>query len=137
MQELARPVSVRGARHNSMSGIWFFLTYQLPQQTPWTTAEVRELIYREFGIEYSPNQVIRILRQRVGMPFNKPFPRDYRRPSDAEERLKASLHLALILLNRKGIPKDALALGFRDEASPQNRAHTVRVGCGFNLMLSG
>lgn len=105
----------------------FFLTYRLHQQITWTTAEVRELIYRDFGIEYSPNQVIRILRQRVGMHFNKPFPRDYRRPSDAEERLKASRHQAFMLLKEKGIHKDDLALGFLDEASPQNRANTVRV----------
>ena len=36
-----------------------FLTYLLKQQATWTTAEVRELIQREFGIEYSPDQVIR------------------------------------------------------------------------------
>ena len=61
------------------------------------------------------------------MHFNKPFPRDYRRPSDAEERLKASLHQAFMLLKGKGIHKDDIALGFLDEASPQNRANTVRV----------
>ena len=104
-----------------------FLRYRLHQQTTWTTAEVRELIWRELGIAYSPNQVIRILRQRVGMHFNKPFPRDYRRPPDAEERLKARLHQAFRALKEKGIYKDDLALGFLDETSPQNRANTVRV----------
>src|SRR5512135_1542446 len=104
-----------------------FLNSLLHQKTTSTTAEVRGLIQRELGIEYSPNQVIRILRQRVGMHFNKPFPRDYRRPPDAEERLKASLHQAFMLLKAKGIYKDDLALGFLDETSPQNRANTVRV----------
>ena len=104
-----------------------FLTDLLHQKTTWTTAEVRELIQREFGIEYSPNQVIRILRERVGMHFNKPFPRDYRRPPDAEERLKASLHQVFMILKEKGINKDDIALGFIDEASPQQRANTVRV----------
>lgn len=88
---------------------------------------MRELIWRELGLAYSPNQVIRILRQRVGMHFNKPFPRDYRRPPDAEERLKARLHQAFRALKEKGIYKDDLALGFLDETSPQNRANTVRV----------
>ncbi len=55
-------------------------------------AAVRELIQREFDMEYSPAQVIRILRVRLGMHFSKPLPRDYRRPPDAEERLKAALH---------------------------------------------
>jgi transposase len=42
-----------------------FLNYLLHQQAPWTTAEVKELIQREFGIEYSSAQVIRILRERL------------------------------------------------------------------------
>ncbi|HJW30201.1 MAG TPA: IS630 family transposase [Saprospiraceae bacterium] len=104
-----------------------FLSYLLHQKTTWTTAEVRALIQRELGIEYSPAQVTRILRERLGMHFSKPFPRDYRRPPDAEERLKASLHQAFMILKQKEIHKDDLALGFLDETSPQNRANTVRV----------
>ena len=104
-----------------------FLNYLLHQQTTWTTVEVKELIQKEFGIEYSSTQVIRILRERLGMHFSKPFPRDYRRPPDAEERLKASLHQAFRVLKEKGIHKNDLALGFLDETSPQNRANTVRV----------
>jgi len=104
-----------------------FLNYLLHQQTTWTTAEVTELIEKEFGIEYSSTQVIRILRERLDMHFSKPFPRDYRRPPDAEERLKASLHQAFMVLKEKGIHKDDFALGFLDETSPQNRANTVRV----------
>ena len=104
-----------------------FLNYLLHQQATWTTAEVRELIQREFGIEYSPAQVIRILRERLGMHFSKPFPRDSRRPPDAEQRLKASLHQVVKGLAERHIHKDDIALGFLDEASPQNRANTVRV----------
>jgi transposase len=104
-----------------------FLTYLLKQQATWTTAEVRELIQREFGIEYSPDQVIRILRERVGMHFSKPFPRDYRRPPDAEEQLKGKLHQVFTTLHEQEIGKDDIVLGFLDEASPQNRANTVRV----------
>jgi len=104
-----------------------FLTYLLHQQATWTTAEVRKLIQQEFGMEYSLDQVIRILRERVKMHFSKPFPRDSRRPADAEARLKASLHQVFMLLKEKGISKDDIALGFIDEASPQNRANTVRV----------
>ena len=103
------------------------LKHLLHQQPTWTTAEVRELIAREFGLTYSPAQVVRILRQRVGMHFSKPFPRDYRRPADAEARLQASLHEVFMTLKDKGISKQDIALGFIDEASPQNRANTVRV----------
>jgi transposase len=104
-----------------------FLNYLLHQQATWTTIEVKELIQKEFGIEYSSAQVIRILRERLEMHFSKPFPRDYRRPPDAEERLKASLHQVFNSLKEKEISKDDIALGFLDEASPQNRANTVRV----------
>jgi transposase len=104
-----------------------FLNYLLSQHATWTTAEVQTLIQREFGIEYSSAQVIRILRERLDMHFSKPFPRDYRRPPDAEERLKASLHQVFNSLKGKEISKDDIALGFLDEASPQNRANTVRV----------
>jgi len=104
-----------------------FLTYLLHRQATWTTAEVQELIQRYFDIEYSPNQVIRILRNRVGMYFNKPFPHDDRRPTDAEARLKASLHQVFNTLKEKGIPKEDIAIGLLDEASPQNRANTVRL----------
>ena len=104
-----------------------FLHYLLHQKTTWTTAEARDLIQRELGIEYSPAQVIRILRERLGMHFSKPFARDYRRPPDAEARLKADLHHIFMILKEKQMTKDDIVLGFLDEASPQNRANTVRV----------
>ncbi len=105
--------------------IW--LKHLLRRQPTWTTAEVRELIEQEFGLAFSPDQVVGILRQRVGMHFSKPFPRDYRRPADAEARLRASLHEVFMTLKNKGISQEDIALGFIDEASPRNRADTVRV----------
>ena len=39
----------------------------------WTTQEIREVIKNEFGVEYSPDQVVRILRKRLKMHFSKPF----------------------------------------------------------------
>jgi transposase len=104
-----------------------FLTYRLQQQATWTTVEVRELIQREVGIESAPDQVVRLWRERMGMPFGQPFPRDYRRPPDAEDRLKASLHQVVMTLPEKEIGKDDIALGCLDEASPQHRANPVRV----------
>jgi len=38
-------------------------------------------------VEYSLKQVGIILRN-LGMKFGKPYPKDYRRPQDAEEQLK-------------------------------------------------
>jgi len=53
----------------------------------WTTEEVRDLIRGEFGIEYTLKQ-IRIILKKLGMRYAKPFPRDHRRPADAEDSLK-------------------------------------------------
>jgi transposase len=91
------------------------------------TAEVRELIHQEFGVLDSPDPVVRILRKRLKMPLNKPFPRDYRRPDDAQERLRADLKQAFEAWGAEGCRQQDIALGFLDESRPQNRANTVRV----------
>jgi transposase len=104
-----------------------YLRTLLVERPYWTTAEVRELIHQEFGVLYSPDQVVRILRQRLKMYLNKPFPRDYRRPDDAEQRLKADLKEAFEVWGAQGYRQRDIAIGFLDESSPQNRANTVRV----------
>ncbi len=59
----------------------------LNQKEYWTTNDVKELISKEFNVDYTLKQIYIILRA-MGMNFGKPFPRDYRRPSNAEEILK-------------------------------------------------
>ena len=63
------------------------LKQELMLKDHWSTSEVKQLIQLKFGISYSSDQVRRILRS-FDMYFNKPYPQDYRRPTDAEERLK-------------------------------------------------
>ncbi len=63
------------------------LLEQLREKEHWTTAEVQHLIQSQFGVSYSLDQVRRILKS-FGMFFGKPYPRDYRRPQDAEQVLK-------------------------------------------------
>lgn len=53
----------------------------------WTTLEVKHLISLEYSIEYSMDQIRRILKDYM-MRFGKLYPQDYRRPNDAEEILK-------------------------------------------------
>ena len=53
----------------------------------WTTDEVMKHIESRFNVDYSMRQVSRILK-KFGMHHAKPYPHDYRRPGDAEERLK-------------------------------------------------
>jgi transposase len=92
----------------------------------WTTKEVRILIKDKFGIKYSDDQIVRILKN-FGMNHAKPFPHDYRKPDNAEELLDNQLRIVFELLKKKKIPIDKIAIGFMDESSPQTKANTVRV----------
>jgi transposase len=46
----------------------------------WTTKEVRELIRKKFGVEYTPVHVWELL-QAAGFSIQKPRPRNYKAPS--------------------------------------------------------
>jgi hypothetical protein len=61
------------------------------------------------------------------MHFSKPYPMDYRRPIDAEAILDNQLELILSLLRAKGIKEEEIAIGFIDEARPQDTANTAKV----------
>jgi transposase len=54
----------------------------------WQTREVRTLIREHFGVTLSESQVRRILRNKLGMHFGKPYPGDAKRPSDAKAQLE-------------------------------------------------
>ncbi|MGP6240230.1 helix-turn-helix domain-containing protein [Cuniculiplasma sp. SKW4] len=53
----------------------------------YTTAQVRNIIMEQFGIEYTMKQVWVILK-KMGMRHAKPYPHDKRRPGNAEDILK-------------------------------------------------
>ena len=93
----------------------------------WTTKEVASEIKAHFDVDLSEDQVIKILRNKFKMLFSKPYPMDFRRPSNAEEILDNQLNLVLSLLKEKGIRDEEIALGFIDEARPKNTANTVKV----------
>ena len=59
----------------------------LEERDYWTSNQVRELIKREFGVEFTTRHIPRVLR-KLGLRYQKPFVNDYRRPVDAEEILK-------------------------------------------------
>jgi transposase len=103
-----------------------YLKLLLKEKSCWTLPEIAELIQSTFGVNYSPTQLTRILRNRVNMHFCKPYAHDYRRPKDAEAILKQRLHNVFITLKEKGLSSEQIAIGSIDEASPQNRANTVR-----------
>ena len=100
------------------------LKRRLQERSDWTTREVNRLIEEEFGVAYSLRNTRRILRS-LKMRYAKPYPRDYRRPDDAEARLRNELDDALRRLDDLEAG-DGLTLGFLDECSPQTAANTVR-----------
>jgi hypothetical protein len=61
------------------------------------------------------------------MLFSKPYRMDCRRPVNAEALLENQLDLVLSLLKEKGIKDEEIAIGFIDEAKPQNTANMVKV----------
>lgn len=95
------------------------LKEMLLERDDWTTGEVRSLIRERFGVEYSTRSVYRILRS-LGMRYGKPYPKDYRRPEDAEERLKRRVEEA----SKEG---GRFLVGFLDECRPQTGSNTRRV----------
>ena len=69
--------------------------------------------------DYSPDQVVRILRRRLTMHLSKPFPQDYRRLDDAQEQLTRELRQAFEALAAQGYRQEGIALGVLDESSPR------------------
>lgn len=120
------------------------LKQKLQEKGHWTTREVRKLIQDEFGKDYSPANMSRVLRS-LGMRYAKPYPRDYRRPNDAEAKLTNSLCASMEKLydmeaaqpsqilqqpQKLRLPlegQEEILVGFLDECSPQSCANTVRV----------
>jgi transposase len=99
----------------------------LKSKAYWTTKEVLLEIKTHFDVDLSEDQIINILRNKYNMLFSKPYPMDYRRPVNAEDLLDNQLDLVLSLLKEKGIKEEEIAIGFIDEARPQNTANTVKV----------
>ncbi len=99
----------------------------LKSKAHWTTKEVVIEIKAHFDVDLSEDQTIIILREKFHMLFSKPYPMDYRRPVNAEALLENQLDLVLSLLKEKGIKDEEIAIGFIDEARPQNTANTVKV----------
>lgn len=63
------------------------LKSRLRERDYWTTRDVRALITREFGVEFTMRHVARLLR-KMGMRYQKPYVTDLKRPENAEAILK-------------------------------------------------
>jgi len=115
----------RGGRPSKLSGDkQAKLKQKLKDRRDWTTKEVKRLVEDEFKVTYSLRNMRRILRS-LKMRYAKPYPRDYRRPADAEAKLKSTLGDALGKLDDLE-DQNGFIVGFLDECSPQTCANTVR-----------
>jgi len=63
------------------------LKEMLKERDDWTKKEINNLIEEEFDVSYSDRHLSRILKD-LGMNCSKPYQQDYRRPDDAEKKLK-------------------------------------------------
>ncbi len=59
----------------------------IKQKDAWAIEDIRELIFKEFKVEYTLKQV-RVILRKMGMRCAKPFTYDYRRPKNADDILK-------------------------------------------------
>jgi putative transposase len=59
----------------------------LKNKDVWTTDEIRSLVMKEFGVEYTLKQV-RIIVKKFGMRYAKPFTFDYCKPPNSDQILK-------------------------------------------------
>lgn len=92
-----------------------------------TTAEAKKIIKEEFNIDFSLYWTSKILKNKLGFRFSKPYLMDKRKPSNADEILKQNIEKTVIELQKQNInPKD-VAIGFIDESSHQNRSNTARL----------
>ncbi len=118
----------KGGRPSALSDIEIMeLKEELKKKEFWTTKEVQDEVLRKFNLNVSDDTIIRLLRNKLKMHFSKPYPVDYRKPDDAETLLENQLYLTFRLLKEKGLKNEEIAIGFIDEARPQNTSNTARV----------
>ena len=75
-----KPSKLSGEQKNDLMAL-------LKAKDLWYLGDIEDLIKSRFGIEYSERQVRRILKS-FKMKHAKPYQVDYRKPEDAEEKLK-------------------------------------------------
>lgn len=93
----------------------------------WEIKEIKELIEEKFNVVMSLCNVYLILKHKLQLHYAKPYKKDYRRPDHAEEMLRQGLQKAFDQLTSYGIDPKDVAIGFLDEARPQNKANSARV----------
>ena len=107
-----------------MGQLWRWIAGNDPRQLQfdfalWTREMVRQLITREFGVEYTP-QAVGKLMHRIGLSPQRPLTRAWQQNSEAVRRWKAEEYPEI----RKEAQVEGASIYFADEASVRTDYHT-------------
>lgn len=92
----------------------------------WTADELATVFVELGGIRYSHSHWSHLLRDREGMYFYKPRPRDYRRSEDAPEQLGCRIDATFDALQAMGYNLERVKWGFADETAAQLHSNNAR-----------
>jgi transposase len=92
-----------------------------------TSQELRDLFQAQpSGYAYHPHYFSKLLREKLGMYYYKPEPRDYRQSPEAEAQLQMRIQATLDALAVMGKEVSQMAIGFADESAAQFHANNAR-----------
>ncbi|MBC3789517.1 IS630 family transposase, partial [Spirosoma utsteinense] len=77
-------------------------------------------------IRYSHSHWCSLLRDREGMYFYKPRPRDYHRAEEAPEQLRQRIKATVDAIQAMGIDPERVKWGFSDEVAAQRHVNNAR-----------
>lgn len=92
----------------------------------WTAEELARVFVEKGGVRYSHSHWSHLLREREGMYFYKPRPRDYRRSEDAPEQLADRIEATFDALQAMGYDLERVRWGFADETAAQLHSNNSR-----------
>ena len=104
----------QGARRGVSLGAWRTHLQTQPVQH-WTADELAKVFVEKGGLRYCHSHWSTLLREREGMYFYKPHPRDYRPSEDAPEQLADRIEATFDALQAMGYDLERVRWGFADD----------------------
>ena len=92
----------------------------------WTADELAQVFVERGGVQYSPSYWSHLLREREGMYFYKPRPRDYHHWERAPEQLADRIEATFNALQAMGYDLERVRWGFADETAAQLYSNNAR-----------
>lgn len=92
----------------------------------WTADELAQVFVEKGGVRYSHTHWSHLLREREGMYFYKPRPRDYRRSEESAKQLADRIDATFDALQAMGYDLGRVRWGFADETAAQLHRNNSR-----------